>query len=133
MINPKFNPLLKTIMVKDKLTGETLSVHDLVLRRYEQMKTSFMLTPLQLTAKTHKFENIAKISINYGTQDNPVSKDYYIGGIFDPFVGPLSGYSIKEDEYGKAVSIPTGQRLSHDDLWSMQWFLDYVEFLSGPG
>ncbi len=128
MINPKIAPILKNITVKDKLTGEVLSVYDLVMRRYEQMKSSFMLTPLQLTSETHKFENIIKIKINYGTSDNPIEKDYYISGVFDPFTGPLSGYSIEEKTYGQKVTIPEGKRLSHDDLWSMQWFLDYVKF-----
>ncbi len=133
MINPKFEDKLKNIMVKDKLTGETLSVYDLVMRRYEQMKSAFMLTPLQLTAVTHMYENIEKIKINYGTEDHPINKDYYIAGPFDPFTGPLSGYSIEPDKYGQKVTIPAGTRLGHDDLWSMQWFLDYVEFLSGGG
>jgi len=133
MINPKFAPTLKQLTVTDKITGETVSVYDLILRRYEEMKAAFMLTPLQLTAVTHQFENIDKIQINYGTADNPVYINYYIGGIFDPFTGPLSGYSIEEGKYGEPVTIPEGVRLSHDDLWTMQWFLDYVEFLSGGG
>ncbi|WFO76323.1 BMP family ABC transporter substrate-binding protein [Desulfurococcaceae archaeon MEX13E-LK6-19] len=126
MINPKFVPELKNIKVKDKLTGEEVSVYDLVMRRYEEMKNAFMLTPLQLTAVTHKYENIATIKLNYGTEDNPRYIDYPIAAVFDPFTGPLSGYM--KDEPSKKVTIPEGQRLGHDDLWEMQWFVDWVVF-----
>jgi len=133
LINPKFKPVLEQIKVKDKLTGETVNVYELVMRRYREMKESFMLTSLQETATTHVYENIAKIPINYGTKENPLLKDYYIAGVFDPFTGPLTGYSIEPGKYGEKVTIPEGVRLSHDDLWSMQWFVDWVVFLSGGG
>ncbi len=132
-INPKFIPLLKEIKVRDKLTGETLSVYDLVMRRYREMKESYILASLQGTAVTHAYENTVKIPVNYGTKENPLVKDYYIAGIFDPFTGPLTGYSIEPGRYGEKVVVPEGVRLGHDDLWSMQWFVDWVVFLSKGG
>ena len=37
-INPKFVPILKDIKVKEKITGEEISVYDLVMLRLKQMK-----------------------------------------------------------------------------------------------
>ena len=122
-INPKFIPELKKIIVTDKLTGEKVSVYDLVMRRYEMMKKAPLLTPLQLTSLTHKYENITSIKV-----DNHVIP---IAAQFDPFTGPLSGYKI--DNPSKKVTIPKGVRLGHDDLWSMDWFVDWVVFLGRHG
>lgn len=130
LINPKFEPILKNIKVKDKLTGEEVSVYELVMRRYRQMKEAFMLTPLQLTAITHEYENIPSIRLNYGTAESPRYISYPIAATFDPFTGPLSGYYIApEEKKGQPITIPAGTRLGHKDLWEMQWFLDYVKFL----
>ncbi len=118
-INPEIAPILKNITVTDKLTGRKMSVYDLVMLRYEQMKGAYMLTPLQLTVPTHVFENVPSISID--------GKSYQIAAPFDPFTGPLSGY--KKENPSEKVTVAAGKRLSHDDLWSMDWFLDYVEYL----
>ncbi len=124
LINPKFVPQLKAIKVKDKLTGEELSVYDLVMRRYYQMKEAYMLTSLQDTALTHKYENIPSISLGkaFGHEDFK----YPIAGVFDPFTGPLSGYHKDTKE---KVTVPAGERLGHHELWTMEWFVDWVEFL----
>lgn len=122
-INPSIVPELKKIIVTDKLTGEKISVYDLVMRRYEMMKNAPLLTPLQLTALTHRYENISSISID----------DHFIpiAAQFDPFTGPLSGY--KKDDPSQKVTVPEGVRLGHHDLWTMDWFVDCVVFLGRQG
>jgi len=77
-INPKFIPALKAKMVKDKMTGETISAYDLVMRRLQQMSEETVL--------------------------------------FDPFTGPIY------DNEGK-LRIAAGVRGSHDELWTMDWFV----------
>ncbi len=134
LINPKYIDTLKSIKVKDKLTGEEVSVYELVMRRYEMFKNAPLLTPLQLTAVTHGYENIGKIRIPPVDPNNPdpySQKDIYVSTVFDPFTGPLSGY--KKTDPSQKVTIPAGQRLSHDDLWSMDWFVDWVVYLGGAG
>ena len=120
MINPKYEDTLKKIMVTDKPTEEKISVYDLVMCRYEQMRFAPLLQALQLTAVTHKYENIDFVTLEGGGK-------YPIGPAFEPFTGPLSGYM--KDNPSEKVNIPAGQRLGHDDLWSMQWFVDWVEYL----
>ena len=39
--------------------------------------------------------------------------------LFDPFTGPI------KDQNGQ-VRIPAGQRASHDELWTMDWFVENV-------
>ncbi len=107
VINPKFIPMLKNIIVKDKLTGRKLSVYDLIMLRYMQMKEAPLLAALQGTAVTHKYESMPGYA-----------------PIFDPFTGPLTGY--KKDNPKEKVSIPSGVRLGHDELWNMDWFVDWV-------
>ncbi|MEM1532715.1 MAG: BMP family ABC transporter substrate-binding protein [Desulfurococcaceae archaeon] len=135
IVNPRYVSVLKGISVRDKLTGEELSVYDLVMRRYRQMKEAFMVLPLQFSADTHKYENIASITINWGGMLGTLP--YPIAPIHDPFIGPLSGYCLysPDKSYSKycispapggRVSIPAGLRLSHEDLWTMDYFLDYV-------
>lgn len=131
-INPKFVDTLKSIQVTDKVTGKRMSVYDLVMERYEMFKNAPLLTPLQLTALTHIYENITKIRIppvNPQQPDPYSQKDIYIGTVFDPFTGPLSGYA--KDNPNQKVNIPDGQRLGHDDLWSMDWFVDWVIYHGG--
>jgi basic membrane protein A len=131
MVNPKFVPELKSISVKDKLTGEKLSVYDLVIRRYEQMKYATLLQPLQFSALTHKLENVTYIDI--GGKE----KKYLISAIFDPFTGPLDGWCLYTGDkafsgYCKkatTVSVTAGKRLGHDDLWNMDWFVSWVKYL----
>lgn len=132
MINPQYADTLKAIKVKDKLTGEELSVYDLVMRRYWQMKGAFMVVPLQFSSETHKYENIGSITLNWagkiGVRPYPIAPD------FDPFIGPLSCYCIglKESMYckdksaGARITIPTGTRLGHEDLWTMDYFVEWV-------
>jgi len=127
-INPKFIPILKEIKVKDKLIGETLSVYDLVMRRYYQMKFAPLEQPLQGQAITHKYENVTFIDIVVGMK---YEMKYRIAPIFDPFTGPLTGY-MKDNPEVK-VKIPEGVILGHDDLWNMQWFVDWVVYLGAGG
>ncbi len=122
-INPEIIPKLKNITVTDKLTGEKVSAYDLIMRRYQIMKEAPLLTPLQLTAETHKYENIPTI-----TYDGHKAQ---IAPAFDPFTGPLSGY--KKEDPNKKVTIESGKRLGHDDLWGMDWFVDWVQYLGKGG
>ncbi|RLG53715.1 MAG: BMP family ABC transporter substrate-binding protein, partial [Thermoproteota archaeon] len=80
-INPKFIPLLKEIKVTEKITGEEMSIYDLVMLRLKQM-----------------------------SEEVPT---------FDPFTGPLY------DQEGNLRARP-GERLGHDELWTMMWFVDNV-------
>jgi len=118
-INPKFINILKHTMVTDKLTGRKMSVYQLVMERYEMFKNAPMLTPLELTDLTHKYMTTVKITID--------NKTIFIGTPFDPFTGPLHGYTIKDH---KPVTIPAGERLGHDQLWSINWFVDWVVYHS---
>ncbi len=81
LINPKFIPLLKEVKVAEKITGEEMSVYDLVMLRLKQM-----------------------------SEEVPT---------FDPFTGPLY------DQGGELRARP-GERLGHDELWTMMWFVDNV-------
>ncbi len=119
-INPIVIPILKHIMVKDKLTGKKMSVYDLVMLRYHEMKDAPMLNALDSLSITHKYMNITRIYI--GGKE----KWYYIAPRFDPFTGPLTGYNIKT---GAKVTIPAGERLGHDALWTMQWFVNWVHIV----
>jgi len=77
-VNPNFISELQAKMVKDKMTGETISAYDLVMRRLQQMSEDTVL--------------------------------------FDPFTGPI--YDTDD-----TLRIPAGVRGSHDDLWTMDWFV----------
>lgn len=133
MVNPKHVPELKRVIVRDKMTGERVSVFDLVMRRYEQMRRAPILQALQFSALTHELENLTYINI--GGKE----KTYIVSTEFDPFVGPLEGwcrYSGADafTDYCKKsnrVSIPAGVRLGHTDLWNMDWFVSWVKYL-GP-
>jgi len=135
-INPKFVDELKSIYVVDKLTGARMSVYDLVMERYWQMKNAPMLQPLQFSALSHRYENIT--FINIGGKEGT----YPVAPIFDPFTGPLTGYCLYGGEQatsaycrgrspGSGVVIPSGVRLGHEDLWTMDWFVSWVEYLGG--
>ncbi len=119
-INPKFINILKNTYVTDKLTGKKMSVYQLVMERYRMFKDAPMLTPLELTDFTHKYMTITKITVD--------NKTIFIGTPFDPFTGPLQGYYIKNPS--KKVTIPAGERLGHDQLWSMNWFVNWVVYHS---
>jgi simple sugar transport system substrate-binding protein len=131
-INPKFIPKLKEVKVKDVLTGELVSVYDLVMRRYQQMKEAPLLQPLQGQALTHLLESLEKVET--GAKYVPVAP---IAPIFEPFTGPLKGYCLPERGYSRfcagkpgyaEVNIPPGERLTHDDLWNMDFFVSWVAY-----
>ncbi|HWQ17001.1 MAG TPA: BMP family ABC transporter substrate-binding protein [Sulfolobales archaeon] len=133
-INPRFVPELKGIKVKDKLTGEDVSAYELVLRRYEQMRSAPLLQPLQFSSLGHRYEHVDTIYIG------GAEKSYKIAPLFEPFTGPLKGYCLvggdtasskfcKGKSKGSVVSIAAGERLTHDDLWSMDWFVEWVRYL----
>ncbi len=130
-INPKFEDILKTITVKDTITGETVTVYDLVMRRYQLMKEAPLLQPLQNTALTHVYESMIKVAI--GTKHIEAQ---IIAAIFDPFTGPLTGYCIADygsrfcsgKAVGALISVAEGERLTHDDLWKMDWFVKGVVY-----
>ncbi len=133
MFNPRYVDTLKKITVTDKLTGEKLSVYDLVVRRYWQMKLGMLVVPLQFSALTHKLENIESITLSWGGKLGTLP--YPIAPPFDPFIGPLKGYCISPSPtskyctgkpVGAKVEIPAGVRLGHEDLWTMDYFLDFV-------
>jgi basic membrane protein A len=123
-INPEIVPILKNITVTDKVTGKKMSVYDLVYERYYQMKNTPRLVPLELPANLHNLMTVSKITVEKRTAP------YTVASVFDPFIGPLHGYTIKDH---KPVSVPNGKRLGHDDLWSMQWFVDWVQYLGSGG
>jgi len=131
-INPKFIPKLKEAKVKDVLTGEVVSVYDLVMRRYQQMKEAPLLQPLQGQALTHLLESLEKVET--GAKYVPAAP---IAPIFEPFTGPLKGYCLPERGYSRfctgkpgyaEVNIPSGERLTHDDLWNMDFFVSWVAY-----
>ncbi|MEM0368448.1 MAG: BMP family ABC transporter substrate-binding protein [Desulfurococcaceae archaeon] len=140
MINPKYVDVLKNIIVVDKTDGQKLSVYDLVMKRYWQMKNAFLVIPLQFSSFTHKYENITSIYVDWGT--NLGKLPYSIASAFDPFTGPLEGYCLFDpgestsaycrNAYKNApVEIPSNVRLGHEDLWTMDWFLSYVKLVAG--
>jgi len=129
-INPKYVDLLKNIIVTDKLTGEKVSVYELVFRRYEAFRNAPLLIGLQYNAITHKYESIDKIRIepiNPAKPDPQSRIDYYISTLFEPFTGPLTGYNISNTQ--QKINIPSGKRLTHYELWTMDWFLEYVIYI----
>lgn len=135
LINPLYIDMLKRIEVTDKLTGRKLSVYDLVMERYWQMKAGVTVLPLQFSALTHKYEHIEKITMPWGGLIG--TKPYPIAPAFDPFIGPLRGWCLYPSEKatsdyckgknpGDIVIIPAGVRLGHADLWNMDYLLDIV-------
>lgn len=135
MINPKFEPMLKEIKVKDPETGKEISVYDYVMKRYQQMKNAPLLQSLQGTALTHQYESIKYVEIAIKAIPRHV-----IASVFDPFEGPLKGYCIRggQEAYsrfciGKQVNaeviVKEGERLTHDDLWNMDWFVEWVKYM----
>jgi simple sugar transport system substrate-binding protein len=135
MVNPKFQPVLKSIKVKDPQTGAEVSAYDYVMNRYQQMKDAPLLQSLQGTALTHQYESLKSVSTNLKAIPKvPVAPS------FDPFEGPLKGYCLLggKDAYsrfcsGKPVNsevvVKDGERLTHDDLWNMDWFVEWVKYM----
>ncbi|MEM0106344.1 MAG: BMP family ABC transporter substrate-binding protein [Zestosphaera sp.] len=126
-INPKFYNALKSVTVTDKLTGQRMSAYDLIWLRYEQMRNAPMLISFQQMATSHIYENLTSAMITVGGE--PVK--YPIAPVFDPFMGPLTGYKIENPS--QKVSVPSGARLGHDDLWNMDWVPDYVRIIGRAG
>lgn len=131
MISPKFIPVLKEIMVRDPIYGDTVSVYDYVMRRYYLMKEAPMLQSLQGTAITHLYESLSSVST--GAKYVPIQ---IIAPMFDPFTGPLQGYCIAQysrfcqgKPAGTEITVPAGERLTHDDLWNMDWFVKGVIYM----
>ena len=135
MINPKYIDILKSIQVTDKLTGEKLSVYDLVMRRYWQMKGAFTVVPLEETALTHVYENLSSITIDWGGKIG--ARPYPIAPVFDPFTGPFTAYCLytpdkatstycKGMSQGAQISFPQGYIAGHDDLWNMDYLVSWV-------
>jgi len=131
MINPKFIPALKEITVRDPIYGDTVSAYDYVMRRYYLMREAPMLQSLQGTAITHLYESLPSVST--GAKYVPTQ---IIASMFDPFIGPLQGYCIAQysrfcqgKPVGAEVTVPAGERLTHDDLWNMDWFVKGVIYM----
>ncbi|MCS7111177.1 MAG: BMP family ABC transporter substrate-binding protein [Ignisphaera sp.] len=130
-INPKFEGILKSIIVIDSITGESVTVYDLVMRRYHLMKEAPLLQPLQNTALTHIYESIVKVPIGTSHIEAQI-----VSAIFDPFTGPLTGYCIADygsrfcsgKSVGTLVRVADGERLTHGDLWTMDWFIRGVVY-----
>jgi len=129
-INPKFIPILNSITVEDKVFRGRVTVYEYVMRRYYAFKDAPLLQPLQFSAISHIYESTGKINISPVNPEkpDPSSKiDFYISTRIDPFIGPLEGYNISNPS--QKITIPAGKRLSHHDLWTMDWFVTWVEFL----
>ncbi|MEM4512876.1 MAG: BMP family ABC transporter substrate-binding protein [Ignisphaera sp.] len=135
MINPKFEPLLKEVKVKDPAKGVEVSVYDYVMKRYEQMKNAPILQSLQGTAPTHEYESMKYVEI-----DVKAIPKHIIAPTFDPFEGPLRGYCIRggTDAFSSfcigrpvnaEVTIGVGIRLKHEDLWNMDWFVEGIKYM----
>jgi len=130
LINPKFIPLFKNITVRDPVFKDVVSVYDYIMRRYYIFREAPLLQPLQYTALSHVYESIDKIRIPpvKPEKPDPASKlDFIVGTLIEPFTGPLEGYKLADPT--QKVSIPAGKRLTHDDLWTMDWFLTYVNYI----
>lgn len=134
MVNPKFEPVLRGITFVDPETGKVTNAYDYTMKRYEQMKHAPLLQSLQGTAPTHQYESVKTVTIDI--RAIPI---HIVSPVFDPFEGPLSGYCIlggdqaysrfcKGKSVGAKVTVPAGERLTHDDLWNMDWFLDIVVY-----
>jgi len=96
-INPKFIDKLSGILVKEKYTGKSMSLLDLVKFRYNQMK------------------------------DRNMTFDPFTGPLKGRWWSPTSGKVLgKTYSAGETVIVPSGVRLGHDDLWGMGWFLNNV-------
>jgi len=98
-INPKFEAPLKSVWAIDKVSGQNMTVYDLVFLRLEQMRS--YPAHVQVAAENGTLMWITP----------PVP--------FDPFMGPLY------DQDGN-LRVPAGERLGHDELWTMMWFVKWV-------
>jgi len=96
-INPKYVSIFNNISVTDKLTGESLSLQQLIERRYSQMRDP----------------NLA-----FDPFTGPLS-----GVMWVEQGGEVLGHKYNK---GDIVKVPEGVRLGHDDLWNMGWFHENV-------
>jgi simple sugar transport system substrate-binding protein len=96
-VNPKFKSEFANKSVVDTLTGEQVSLLELITSRYNAMKDP----------------NLA-----YDPFTGPLEGRWWLGS-----GGSVLGKNISK---GEAVKIPPGVRLGHDDLWNMGWFLNNV-------
>jgi len=129
-INPKFIPVLKGITVTDPVFKDVVTAYDYIMRRYYIFKEAPLLQPLQFSAISHIYESVERIRIppiNPAAPDPASKVDTLIATLIEPFTGPLEGYKLADPS--QKVFIPAGQRLTHDDLWTMDWFLTYVKYI----
>ena len=96
-INPKYVSIFNNISVTDKLTGEAVSLQQLIERRYSQMRDP----------------NLA-----FDPFTGPLS-----GVMWVEQGGEVLGHKYNK---GDIVKVPEGVRLGHDDLWNMGWFHENV-------
>lgn len=96
-INQKFKTNLSSKTVKEKLSGKTISVLDLIKYRYSQMSD----------------RNMA-----FDPFTGPLKGKWWLGS-----GGTVLG---KKYASGEGIEIPSGIRLGHDELWNMGWFLNNV-------
>ena len=135
MVNPKFIPTLKNIRFTDPETGAETNAYDYVMKRYWQMKNAPLLQSLQGSAPTHEYESVGYVEIEMRALPKHI-----VAPVFDPFTGPLKGYCLrgggeaysvfcKARKAGDVVEIGAGVRLTHDDLWNMDWFVEGVLYM----
>jgi simple sugar transport system substrate-binding protein len=96
-ISPKFEDSFRNTVVTDKLTGESLSLYQLIEKRYSQMKDN---------------------NLPYEPFTGPLRGRWWLGSS-----GTVLGKEYSKDD---TVTIPQGIRLGHYDLWNMGWFLENV-------
>ena len=96
-ISPEYKPVFTGTTVTDKLTGETMSLMDLIELRYNQMKD---------------------VNMAFDPFTGPLKGRWWLGSS-----GTVLG---KDYSNGDVVEVPAGIRLGHDDLWNMGWFLENV-------
>ena len=96
-ISPEYKSVFTGTSVTDKLTGETMSLMDLIERRYYQMKD---------------------VNMAFDPFTGPLRGRWWLGS-----GGTVLG---RDYSNGDVVEVPAGIRLGHDDLWNMGWFLENV-------
>ena len=83
-INPKFTPALKAKTVKDKMTGETISAYDLVMRRLAQMSEETVLFD-PFTGPIYDADGKLRIAEGVrGSHDVLWTMDWFVAGVRAP-------------------------------------------------
>jgi len=96
-ISSKFQQRFQNMVVTDKLTGDQVTLYQLIQNRYNQMK------------------------------DPNLAFDPFTGPLNGVMWLDTGGEVLgKHFNKGDQINIPDGVRLGHDDLWSMGWFLNNV-------